>query len=224
MMSNSDYIPGSDLEFDKWQDGLVKTCDLKAIPFGIPEDGLTKVKTLQTNWVIAFSKASNKQNRTAADVTAKDVARYDYEKAIRPFVAQWLSNNDKVSDSDRTMMGLTVKTGTRKPTPAPTTCPVGSIDFSVRHQHTIRYYDEASAHSNAKPAGVHGCEIYMKVGGDAPKDASELDYQVTCTASPYTVKFDGAKTGITVYYWLRWVNTRGECGPWSITLSAMVVG
>ena len=223
-MSNLDYVPRSDGDFNLWQECLVDNAEQNKTTWGISVDGLAKVKTLQTDWVSAFSKASNKQNRTAADVTAKDVARYDYEKAIRAFVAQWLSNNDKVSDSDRTMMGLTVKTGTRKPTPAPTTCPVGSIDFSVRHQHTIRYYDEASAHSNAKPAGVHGCEIYMKVDGDAPKDASELSYVATCTASPYTVKFDGAKAGKTIYYWLRWVNTRGECGPWSVTLSAMVVG
>ena len=223
-MSNSDFIPGSDGEFNLWQDGFVKNTELNLLPWGIPEDSLAKVKLLQTNWVSAFSKASNKQNRTAADVTAKDDARYNYEKAIRPFVAQWLSNNDKVTDSDRTRMGLTVKTGTRTPTPAPTTSPVGTIDFSVRQQHSIRYYDEASAHSNAKPVGVHGCEIYMKVDGDVPKDASELTYVGTCTASPYTVKFDGSKAGKTVYYWLRWVNTHGESGPWSITLSAMVVG
>jgi hypothetical protein len=223
-MSNSDFIPGSDAEFDIWQECLVDNAEQNKTTWGISVDGLTKVKTLQTCWVSAFSKASNKQNRTAADVTAKDDARYEYEKAIRPFVAQWLSNNDKVTDSDRTRMGLTVRTGTRTPTPAPTTSPVGTIDFSVRQQHTIRYYDEASAHSNAKPAGVHGCEIYMKVDGDPPKYASELSYMGTCTASPYTVKFDGTKSGKTVYYWLRWVNTHGECGPWSITLSAMVVG
>ena len=223
-MSNSDYVPGSDAEFDIWQECLVDNAEQNKTLWGISEDGLTKVKSLQTNWVSAFSKASNKQNRTAANVTAKDDARYDYEKAIRPFVAQWLSNNEKVTDSDRTRMGLTVKTGTRTLTPAPTTSPVGTIDFSVRLQHTIRYYDEASAHSNAKPAGVHGCEIYMKVDGDPPKDVSELTYMGTCTASPYPVKFDRSKAGKTVYYWLRWVNTRGECGPWSVTLSAMVVG
>jgi hypothetical protein len=223
-MSTPDYVPRSDGDFNLWQDGLVTTTEPNLIPWGIPEDDFAKVKSVQTNWLAAFSKASNKQNRTAANVMAKDDARYEYEKTIRPFVAQWLSNNSKVTDSDRTRMGLTVKSGTRTPVPAPTTSPVGTVDFSVRQQHTLHYYDEASAHSNAKPDGVHGCEIYMKVDGDAPKDATEFTYVATCTAAPYTVKFDGAKAGKTVYYWLRWVNTHGECGPWSITISAMVVG
>ena len=219
-----DYIPQNDADMNVWQGNLVAIVEPNVTIWGISLDDFTVVKTKQSTWTTAYAKASNKQNRTAADVLAKDDAGDDFKKAIRSFVAQWLASNTKVTDSDRTRMGLTVKTGTRTPTPAPTTSPVGTIDFSVRLQHSIHYYDEASAHSNAKPVGVHGCEIYMKVDGDAPKDASELTYIGTCTASPYTVKFDGAKAGKIVYYWLRWVNTRGEAGPWSTTVNAMVMG
>jgi hypothetical protein len=220
----SDYIPQNDADMNVWQGNFVVIVEPNITVWGISTEDFTGVKSKQSIWTTAFAKASNKQNRTAADVLAKDEASDDYKKTIRIFVAQWLANNTKVTDAERTRMGLTVKTGTRSPTPVPTTSPVGTIDFSVRLQHSIHYFDEAMAHSNAKPQGVHGCEIYMKVDGDAPKDASELTYVGTCTATPYTVKFDGAKTGKVVYYWLRWVNTRGEAGPWSVTLSAMVVG
>ncbi len=220
----SDYIPKSDADMNVWQGNLVAIVEPNITNWAISADDFTVVKTKQTVWTTAYAKASNKQNRTAADVLAKDEAGDDYKKAIRSFVAQWLANNNKVTDSDRTRMGLTVKTGTRTATPVPSTSPVGSVDFSVRQQHTIHYYDEASAHSNAKPQGVHACEIFMKVDGESPKDASELNYVGTCTAAPYTVKFDGTKSGKIAYYWLRWVNTRGECGPWSTTISAMVVG
>ena len=219
-----DYVPQNDAKMNLWQKNLIEIVESKVTEWGILANDLTLVKTKQLVWEAAFDKASNKQNRTAADVLAKDEAYDDYVSVIRPFVAQWLANNSKVSDSDRARMGLTVKTGTRTPTPVPATSPIGTVDFSVRLQHSIQFYDETSAHSNAKPVGVHGCEVYMKVDGDAPKDASELTYVGTCTASPYQVKFDGSKVGKHVYYWLRWVNTRGESGPWSITLSAMVVG
>jgi hypothetical protein len=219
-----DYIPQNDAKMNLWQKNLIEIVESKVTEWGILPDHFTLVKAKQIVWEAAFGKASNKQNRTAADVLAKDEAYDEYVAVIRPFVAQWLANNSKVTDSDRVRMGLTVKTGTRTPTPAPTTSPIGTIDFSVRQQHTIHYFDEASAHSNAKPEGVHACEIFMKVDGDAPKDASELTYVGTCTAAPYTVKFDGSKTGKVVYYRLRWVNTHGEYGPWSSTISAMVVG
>jgi len=220
----SDYIPKSDADMNVWQGDFVKEVETNAVAWGIHAEDVAHLKSKQSVWITCYGKASNKQNRTSADVLAKDDSGDDYKSTVRSFVAQWLANNSKVTDSDRARMGLTVKSGTRTPTPVPTTSPIGVIDFSVRLQHSIRFYDEASAHSNAKPAGVHGCEIFMKVDGDAPKDASELTYLGTSTASPFIVKHDGSKVGKTIYYWLRWVNTRGESGPWSTTFSAMVVG
>lgn len=220
----ADYIPQNDADTNVWQGNLVEIIEPNLTAWGILAEDFATLKSKKTVWDTTYAKASNKQNRTAADVLAKDEAANDYKKTIRSFVAQWLASNNKVTDVDRTRMGLTVKTGTRTAAPVPASSPVGSIDFSVRLQHTINFSDEASPRSKAKPTGVHGCEIYMKVDGEAPKDASELTYVATDTATPYVLKFDGAKAGKTVYYWLRWVNTRGETGPWSIAVSAMVVG
>lgn len=219
-----DYIPQSDAEFNLWQTNLINIIDSNLQTWGILTDDFSALVGKQTTWTSAFAAASNRQNRTSADVQAKDDARVGYVKDLRSFVAQWLANNSKVSNSDRERMGLTVKSRTRTPIPTPTTLPVGTIDFSVRLQHTISYSDEATPRSKAKPAGVHGCEIWMKIDGPAPIDASELSYVATDTSSPYTVNFEGKYAGKTVYYWLRWVNTRGEHGPWSSTISAMVVG
>ena len=223
-MSSRDFIPRRDANFNLWQDSLVEYTEQNLIPWGIAENDFTALKSIQRNWIIAFTKASNKQNRTAADVMAKDEAGVDFKKVIRVFVAQWLANNTNVNDADRTRMGLTVKTGTRTATLKPASYPVATIDFSTRLRHTIHFSDEASPLRKAKPEGVHGCEIYMKVDGDAPRDVTEMTYVATNTATPYVLTFDGTKAGKTIYYWLRWVNTRGECGPWSNTISAMVVG
>ena len=218
------YIPNNDLVFNNWQAFLVRTCDTNKTIWLIAPEDLANLVLLQTNWVHAYDKTSNKQNRTVADVQAKDEALEKYKAALRPFITENLSVNINVSDSDRVLMGLTVKTGTHTPTPVPSSSPVVSVDFSTRMQHTLSYYDENASRSKAKPAGVHGCEIFMKVDGAAPTEASEVIYVGTCTASPYTVKFDGTKGGKTVYYWLRWVNTRGESGPWSASISAMIMG
>ena len=220
----ADYIPQNDAEFNLWQANMVEIIASNLENWAISTDDFTALNGLQENWAIAFAKASNKQNRTSADVLAKDDAREAYVKDLRSFVAQWLANNSKVSNSDRGRMGLTVKSGTRTPVPVPITLPVGSIDFSIRLQHTIQFADEATPRSKAKPAGVHGCEIWMKIDGNAPVDASELSYVATDTSSPYTTTFEGRYAGKIVYYWLRWVNTRGERGPWSSTISAIVAG
>lgn len=221
-MAQSNFIPGADSDFNLWQGALVSILQANATAWGITAADITALIVLQTLWTAAFGKAANKQNRTSADVQAKDDARLNYENALRRFIAQWLSNNSKVPNSERQRMGITVKTGSRTAAPVPTTCPVASIDFSSRLQHTIAFADEATPRTRAKPDGVHGCEVWMKLSNVAPTDASEFIFLATDTATPFVATFNSADVGKTAWYMLRWVNTRGERGPWSTTFSAMV--
>ena len=133
---------------------------------------------------------------------AKDDARRVFEKALRNFIRQWIANNAKVPDSERERMGVTVKSNTHTPVAVPTSSPVGVVDFSVRLQHTIHIADENSVQSKAKPDGVHGCEIWTKVDGAPPKDASELTYVATTTHTPHVKNFAGADGGKPAHYWL----------------------
>lgn len=220
----SDYIPKTDAEFNVWQFNIIDIVSENATAWGIPAEEITSLKAAQARWAAAYEKANNKQNRTAADVTTKKEVGGDFIKEIRNTVQQWLARNPKVTDADRVRMDITVRSNSHTPVPAPESFPVGSVDFSLRLQHTISFFDQASAHSNAKPEGVAGCEIYLKVDGEAPKSVEEMIFQGTCSASPFVVKFDASKAGKIAWYWLRWVNRKGETGPWSTTVSAMIVG
>ena len=42
--------------------------------------------------------------------------------------------------------------------------------------------------------------------------------------TPHVVHFDGADAGKVVTYWLRWVSTRDDKGPWSAAVAATVTG
>ena len=220
----SDYMPSTDASFHRWQTDLVAEVEAHATLWGVSADYVTELKEKKAPWDAAYAKAENKQNRTSADVTAKNTELAVYKKYLRIFVTQWLSVNPKVSDADRTRIGITIHTNTRTPIPAPESAPVGQIDFSIRHQHTISYFDEDSAHSNARLEGATGCEVYAKVDGEAPTTVDEMKFLGTCSASPYVVKYDASKAGKMAYYWLRWVNRKGETGPWSTVVSGMIVG
>ena len=222
-MSNSDFIPRHDTEFNVWQGNLILLIDPNIATWGIAAADMTNLKAKQTVWTTSFVKASNKQNRSTADVRAKDDARESFEKMLRSFVAQWLANNNKVTDSDRDRMDITVKSGTRTPVAVPATSPIGKIDFSIRQQHTVHFVD-SSTNGKAKPEGVHGCEIWIKTGGDAPKVDADFVYLGIDTKSPYTISFSVTDIGKVVYYRMRWINKRGQAGPWSNTVSAIVGG
>jgi len=219
-----DYIPRNDVDFNLWQANLVDITDSQLTAWGINADDFTKLLAAQTTWNTAFADANIVKDRSGAEVKAKDDARAAYETELREFYMEWLANNHRVSNKDRERMMVTVKSDSRTPVPKPLTAPKGTVDFSTRLQHTLHWVDADTPTRKAKPAGVHGCEIWSKIDGPAPVEPSDLVYVATSTRASYTTIFEGKTVGKTVWYWLRWVNMRGEFGPWSRTFSATVAG
>jgi hypothetical protein len=218
-MSNTDYVPTNDAEFNIWQAEVLSDVQLYATLWGILAADITALVALQAAWMVAYAKGGNKNNRQSPDVQAKDDARAAYEKALRKFVAKWLASNDKVTDAERTRMGLTVKSGTHTSVAVPTTNPVATIDFGVLGRHSINFVDSDTPTSKAKPDGSLGAEVWCKLG-----DAIVYSYLGLCTSTPEVVTYDDVDAGKKATYRLRWVNTKGDEGPWSNTVSAMVVG
>jgi hypothetical protein len=126
-----------------------------------------------------------------------------------------------VTAAAKAAAGITVPDIISTPAGAPTTAPTATVDTGERLQHTIHFRDTTTPTSKAKPPGVRGCEIWMKIG-TPPVDAGELSFVALDTRTPYVATFDGADGGKTVTYWLRWVSTRDEKGPWSAPVAATV--
>jgi hypothetical protein len=219
-MATKDYIPAGPDTFNAYQKNLVELVDLNQGTWTIPAVSIVPLHDQQVLWNTAYPKAANPQNRTPADVLERQECQAIYTKVIRTFANQQLMNNPLVSDPDKERLGLHVHSGSRHPAPPPTTAPVViRIDTSESQRHTIHFADEGGG--LAKPDGVHGCEVYAKKGAPPASDA-ELAFAGTDTRSPFVVNFDIADLGQTVYYKLRWVNTRGQYGPWSKQASAVV--
>jgi hypothetical protein len=212
-------IPQGRNDFNGFQENFIVTVEPMLDSFGITAESFKPLADEQQVWQQLWQKTVNPQNRTQADVQARDGEQKVYTELLRSFINQFIKNNPKVSNADKGRLGLTVSDGSRTASPVPTTAPAVTVSIGSQ-QHTIAFMDEGST-SKAKPAGVHGCEIWMKRGA-APTTDSELSFVITDTASPHIMKFDSSEVGTMVYYRLRWVNTRGEAGPWSKLASAVV--
>ena len=222
-MSYQDFIPRRESSFHIWQGVLVAVVDANATVWLIPTDKVTALKALQTDWVTAYTKASNHMDRTTTDVQAKNDALKVYKMGIRKFVPEYLAYNSKVTDAERRSMGLTIRNGQRTPSSTPETSPVAEIDISKPMIHSI-YITDSGTGEKAKPLGVHGCEIWVKVGGEEPKTGSEYSFLATDTKGPYEATYDVADIGKRIWYRFRWINKIGQTGPWSRPFSAVVGG
>ena len=223
-MYMDNFVPRNDAEFNSWQGNLVAITESQLVLWGINAGDFATLKTAQTVWEDGYSPAEVKTIRNNGDVQGKDDARQTYETALRQFNLQWLANNTRVTNRDRELMGTTVKTTVRTPSAKPVTVPVGKVDFSIRMLHKLHVVDQVTPTRRAKPAGVHGFEVWVKIDGLAPVDISELTYVSTSTRTPCVVPFEGKHAVKNAYYWLRWVNKRGEVGPWSQVITATIGG
>jgi hypothetical protein len=221
MPREKDFIPTQDALFDKWQKNLMQRVIGFMPLWDIPQQAYDALTPLQTEWDVRYAAAVNPDDRTRAQVTAKTEARKVFETTLRSFIKAYITYNPKPTDAEREVMGLPVHKTTRTPVPPPAGYPGFKIDSSVIRRLSILFYDDANEH-RAKPEGVHGAEIRWDFSDVPVVNPGKLVQSGFDTASPYTIEFAGEDRGRTVYIALRWENTRGEKGPWSEIVSAIV--
>ena len=221
-MNRHDYVPSKDVLFDIWQHNMLEKVEANQDAWGIPAERIASLKTQQTLWAPAFLVASNNRTRSGVDVSNKTDIRKKYEKDLRVFTGEWLSKNSRITNADRISLGITVRLDTQIKAPVPESYPfIFRVDFSMGGQHTIHYVDSETMRK-AKPKGVHGCELWIKKGGEMPVLDSEFTFVALDTRTPYLLKFDYNERGLIVYYRMRWFNKRGQVGPWSEIVRAIV--
>lgn len=83
----------------------------------------------------------------------------------------------KTTDADRATIGITVRDVNGTPTPTPTTRPQALVQAGQRLTHTLRLTDESTPTRRARPKGVLGAEVWVKLidaGTPAPTDPAAL--------------------------------------------------
>jgi hypothetical protein len=220
-MSNRDYVPKTDAEFDSWQQNLLSQLKKDKPRFALADATETSLGDLQADWQTNYAAHLSAQTEAAAKRAAKDEARAAFIAALRLQVQQ-TQHTPGVTDADRAALGVSPRDSVRTAAPVPATRPVATIEAGLSLRHTINFFDEGTPNARRKPDGVLGCEIWCKVGDPAPTDPAQLVFVALDTATPYIKNFDGADAGKTAYYRLRWTNTRSEAGPWSQLYSATV--
>jgi len=217
----NDYIPRGDADFNAWQANFVTYANANLVDLGLAPLDLISIISAQAAWTPSLTDHVAAQANAQSARATKDGNRTVLETSIRALVRR-LQASPSVSDAERQALGITVADSGATAAAIPATRPICRVDARQRLQHTIEFADEGTPTRKAKPAGVMGAEIWVLIGPTPPVDPSELTFLAVDTRTPYTTDFDGADGGKQAHYMLRWVNTRGETGPWSETATATI--
>ena len=162
------------------------------------------------------------QTLEAQEATAtKDKVHDSAETAIRGVVKK-INGNPNVDNEMRAKAALPPHDRVKTAQHAPTTRPHGRLEAHGHNTLVLHFVDELTPHLNAKPHGVHACDIRIFVGTAPPADESVYIFLAHDTRTPYTDVHPTADAGKTAYYMLRWLSTRLEPGPWGDVVSAKI--
>lgn len=217
----ADYIPAPDAEFNSWQANFVDYANANLAALGLDAADMAPIDAAQGDWDVDFPAHVTAVAAAESARAEKDASRAAYVTLVRALVRR-LQASSTITDAQRAALGITVPGSSPTPAGPPETRPLVSIDCSQRLRHLVGFVDETTPTRRAKPVGVLGAEVWVKVGDVAPTDPSELRFLGLSTRAPFTADYGGDDGGKIAYYWVRWVNNRGEKGPWSETASATI--
>ncbi len=124
---------------------------------------LMSIFSTQPVWTLSFTAHVAAQASAQSARATKDANRTALEVLIRALVRR-LQASPSVSEAERAALGITVPDSGATAAASPTTRPVCEVDTSQRLRHTIDFTDEGTPTRKAKPAGVLGAEIWVKIG------------------------------------------------------------
>jgi len=220
-----DYIPHEQAVFFNWQDNYVNVVVAESVGWGVPPADLTALQGFQTTYVNAYQTGSKEQKltRTAGQSQAFRTAEKNYIDAIRNFNSQWISNNPLVTDAKKVDLGVTVPDTEPTRIDAAGFAPQLVVDKISGGMHTLRFSNPEDPDSKKMP---YGQKIILRTAvGIADIPESEIPWsqtRIVVTRFLHDMSLNPSDKGKTAYYNACYESTRGECGPWSDVIDAIV--
>jgi hypothetical protein len=214
------YMPSNSDAFDILQNNVYNSVVLNSDRWGISQEAIIELDPPRDRWILAISTFNNLATRTPAATQEKNDAQKGYTSDLRMFIQGHLMHNKSVTDADRRDMGLPVYDKTKTHAPVPDTRPTLSVDFSQVGRHKIRVRNEDS-NSSARPKGAVGFELWSFVGDSEPQ-FDKMKLTGVIMRSSHVLDYASSDRGKRVWYVARWVNSRGDKGPRSEIIFAII--
>ncbi len=192
--------------------------------YGLVAADATALASDVTAYVNAFDAATDPATRTRVTIETKDTAKDVLIARMRSY-GRRIQANPAVTSAQKVALGLNVRNTPPTPTPVPGTRPVMTVVSSMGRSVKSRIADETTPNKRSKPANVTEAEIFTFVGAESPADISAWTYQGQASKTAFDVTFPASvASGAKVWICARWCNRRGEPGPLSIPVFAILTG
>jgi hypothetical protein len=205
-------------EFDVFAKNQIDYAYDKRDSFKLAADLFTSIRASYNDFHAALVKSED-PNHGKADMQARDDARKTFEEKLRAFNNAYILHNPNVTNEDLVKMGFTPRKPWSKREP-PKTYPNGIAKTGNPGDVKVVLEDSVSG-KDALPDDADEAEVYFLVSDTPITNPADLKYWGIVTKARFTMTFDPALRGKTVYIAARWRNNRGT-GSWGPVFSGIV--
>lgn len=216
------YIPSALGPFDEFADNFLQQVQSDPAAFGLTPAQATELATSYASFTAQRAAYNAAKSALDGASEAQSQGRADLTTLLRT-LAQLIQNRADTTDEQRRELRLPIRKDGPTPVPAPASMPTLRVEVERGGRHELIFSDANTPNSDRKPDGVMGCEIHEWVGADAPTDYAAWPLVGIDTHNPYLRIHSAAQTGQDAVYVGRWLNAKGEPGPWGQPTSAQTV-
>jgi hypothetical protein len=221
-MSTS-YLPVKISLFSAWLANFSALLTASPATYGVTSGDAAAIAASKVTFDAAYAVSSVKATRTSQNVQTTQTARNATTVLVRAAARNILANSG-VLDASKLALGLIIRDTVPSRIPVPQTSPVLGLVGATPGELTLTYRDQnASPKSRAKPAGVASLELHAFFGTVAPATPAATPFFRNVTRSPFAITCPSGSAGQDVWLYGRWVNAKGEAGPWSAELNTSVI-
>jgi len=219
----ADFLPDSQVALVTWATNFLNYLTANQATLGLVPADVTTLQTRLSSATTAFNNDQAIHAQMVASTQTLKTAMDSLEQEIRLLNGK-LQANPAVTNAQKAAMGLTIASA-RGVIPAPSSHPgVASIEASGPLTLTLHFGNvEGTVIVRKRPDHASACQIYAKVG-TAPAAPDECEFLGIDTRTPFEAVFAPDEAGKRAYFYLRWMNAKGETGPWGPLAQATIPG
>lgn len=221
MTTTKRMIPSAEGQFDAWARNFVHNIKEHSETYRMDAQEVKELGKLLTAWDGDYAAAVEARDAARAATAVKEESRNALEEMIRT-AARRIQADNRISNAARAEAGLSIHKTKRTPVAVPRTSPITQVIVTDRLEHSLMFSDASTPTRKARPSGCSGAEVYIAIADQVPQDPTEYRFAALATRTPHVLKFKGEDGGKLAHYLLRWVNTKGETGPWGQVASATI--
>jgi hypothetical protein len=218
----ADWLPTREQDLvdlaEKWKAGLADPAKITA--FGWEQAECAEVAGKITAFLTA--RGDYEADNSTAKRLVKDEAKGEAVDGMREFANSAVRFNKKMHDDDKLVYGIRPKDATPTAHGAPVSQPGTEVENTRNHyEHLVRAINHERG-DHAKPADAYGVHYAWQAGGEKPATGADLPKSKFSRKTTHIVQHTEADKGKTAFYSTCYENSKGDTGPWSPVVEAVI--